>query len=310
VVSERERQRLEAWQRQQAAGPAALTPGTSSGELTVSQQILVWLYTHRDERKTEYTIPATVTQEGIADGIGKSRAHVALELAALEKRGLVHEMPPRHPLPDGRARRSWELTDEGYRVAAELAKARSSSSSNPIDKSEILSKIDDAINDEKIGISAYGRLAAMLHRADKHDLAEVIDKIIVEESEHWKMVQALKDALVKSNPGPEVTVTKYPAPARRRPTLYAITMPSGERVTCRWRREFICEPSTCPAASSGSCPRRSGEASPSACTAEREYFADFACASEFYAKKRGEGYSSSMEWDETTGKWAVYWWRD
>lgn len=89
------------------------------GELTVSERILYFLngYVKYDEK---YEVPFDITQDGVSQACGISRAHAAIELKKLRSSGIVSERLSH--VKRGKARRKvYFLTFEGKSKAATIA---------------------------------------------------------------------------------------------------------------------------------------------------------------------------------------------
>lgn len=86
--------------------------------LTVGERILLHLLPYPKVPES-FSVPAAVTQEGIADGISIRRSHVPRSLSKLMQDGLVEEILS-HVQGAERRRKAYYLTPNGYKKASEL----------------------------------------------------------------------------------------------------------------------------------------------------------------------------------------------
>ena len=94
-----------------------IVPGRPAKVETVKDMLIRHIGTvlmRKEPMVTLYTAPRELTQEGMVQALGITRPHIAGELADLVRAGFVSEPTRRHPVPDGRARFTYELTPKGW----------------------------------------------------------------------------------------------------------------------------------------------------------------------------------------------------
>lgn len=80
--------------------------------ITVQEHVLLHLSQYSNRRPNVYNMPFAVTQDGIAEALGISRAHVSLELKKLKDNGRVSSILAHTPRAK-RKRRTYYLQPRG-----------------------------------------------------------------------------------------------------------------------------------------------------------------------------------------------------
>ncbi|MEW5936966.1 MAG: tetratricopeptide repeat protein [Candidatus Thermoplasmatota archaeon] len=96
------------------------------GALSVWEMIVLHLLRFGRFRE-EFEVPEGTSQQGIADGVGITRAHAAVELKTLKERGLVVERLA-HVRGAKTKKKAYFLTHEGEREASKMKQGASSTS--------------------------------------------------------------------------------------------------------------------------------------------------------------------------------------
>ena len=83
--------------------------------LTVSDRVMLHMSRFAGIPFDEYNMPYELTEDGIGTCIGKSRAHVSIEMKRLSERGLVRWMNA-HVNGSSKRRKTFYLTVEGLQM--------------------------------------------------------------------------------------------------------------------------------------------------------------------------------------------------